>query len=179
MGSAHSTRTQNLSNEPGKDSDVKTISTTVPNIPGWNGIPIAIMPIHVSFEMEMRSRRKLTASMDPLNNAIMAQNTAGEGYILAAVFLPVITHGGRGTGKGEPIEAERTGRRTVTGKCMCIFQKKARNPIASLETLLLQSTMKQKYRPYTGDAHQVEGYEGLYSQLTEAGKSMKSVQNVQ
>ena len=100
MGSAHSTRGQNLSNEPGKDSDVKIISTTVPNIPGWNGIPIAIMPIHVSFEMEMRSRRKLTASMDPLNNAIMAQNTAGEGYSLAAVFLPVITHGGRGTGIG-------------------------------------------------------------------------------
>ena len=179
MGSAHSTRGQNLSNEHGKDSDVKIISTTVPNIPGWNGIPIAIMPIHVSFEMEMRSRRKLTASMDPLNNAIMAQNTAGEGYSLAAVFLPVITHGGRGTGKGEPIEAERTGRRTVTAKCMCIFQKNTHNPIAPLETLLLQSTMKQKYRPYTGDAHQVEGYEGLYSQLTEAGKSMKSVQNVQ
>ena len=105
MGSSHSTSGQNLSNEPGKDGDVKTISTTVPNIPGWNGIPIAIMPVHVSFEMKM-SLRKLTASMDPLNNAIMAQNTAGEGYSIAAVFLPVVNQGEQ---KGEPVEAERTG----------------------------------------------------------------------
>ena len=175
MGSAHSTRGQNLSNEPGKDGDVKTISTTVPNIPGWNGIPIAIMPVHVSFEMKM-SLRKLTASMDPLNNAIMAQNTAGEGYSIAAVFLPVVTQGEQ---KGEPVEAERTGWRDVTAKCMCIFQKNAHTPIAPLETLLLQSTMTQKYRPYTKNALQVEGYEGLYSQLTEAGKIMKSDQFVQ
>ena len=177
MGSAHSTSGQNLSNEPEKDGDVKIISTTVPNIPGWNGIPVAIMPVHVSIEMKMSMRKlTLTASTDPLFNAIMAQNTAGEGYSLAAVFLPVVTQGKQ---KGEPVEAERTGRSTVTAKCMCIFQKNAHTPIAPLETLLLQSTMKQKYRPYTGDAHQVEGYEGLYSQLTEAGKSMKSVQNVQ
>ena len=177
MGSAHSTSGQNLSNEPEKDGDVKIISTTVPNIPGWNGIPIAIMPVHVSFEMKM-SMRKLTASTDAImaiNNAIMAQNTAGDGYSLAAVFLPVVTQGKQ---RGEPVEAERTGRRTVTVKCMCIFQKNAHTPIAPLETLLLQSTMTQKYRPYTSNALQVEGYEGLYGQLTEAGKSMKSDQNV-
>ena len=176
MGSAQSTNRQNISEEAGKDGAVKTISTTVPNIPGWDGIPIAIMPLHVSIEMKMESRRKLTASMDPLFNEIMAKNTAGEGYSLAAVFLPVMTQGKR---IGEPVEAKRNGRRTATAKCMCIYQKNAHAPVAPLETLLLQSTMTQKYRPYTKNALQVEGYEELYSQLTEAGKSMKSDQNVQ
>ena len=169
MGCAQSTEGQVLSNEPGQAGAGQTMSMGVPSIPGWNGTPNAIMPIRVSFEMK-GGWGELSASMDPLLNAIMAQNTAGEGFSLAAVFLPVVTQGKQ---RGQPMEMEPKGWRTITAFCMCIFQKNANAPMAPLETLLLKSTMKQKYRHFSMDAIQIEGYEGLYGQLGQAGKQKK------
>jgi len=161
MGCAQSTDGQVLSNEMGQAGAGQTMSMGVPSVPGWNGIPNAIMHIRVSFEIK-GGWSELSASMDPLLNAIMAQNTAGQGYSLAAVFLPVVT-------QGQPMEMERKGWRTITAYCMCIFQKNANAPMAPLETLLLKSTMKQKTRQFSIDAIQIEGYEGLYGQLGQAG----------
>ena len=170
MGCVQSTEGQVLSNEPGQPGTAPTMSTAIPQIPGWNGVGMSVMPVLVAFEMK-GGWGELTASMEPFLNAIMAQNTAGQGYSLAAVFLPVITQGKQ---KGQPMEMEPSGWRTVTAKAMCIFQKNSQAPMAPLETLLLQSTMKQKYKHFSFDAIQIEGYEGLYSQLTQAGKMNKS-----
>ena len=170
MGCVQSTEGQVLSNEPGQPGAVPTMSTAIPQIPGWNGVGMSVMPVLVAFEMK-GGWGELTASMEPFLNAIMAQNTAGQGYSLAAVFLPVITQGKQ---KGQPMEMEPSGWRTVTAKAMCIFQKNSHAPMAPLETLLLQSTMKQKYKHFSFDAIQIEGYEGLYSQLSQAGKMNKS-----
>ena len=167
MGCVQSTEGQVLSNQPGQPGAGRT--NTVPNIPGWNGIPISGRMVLVPFEMK-GGWGELSASMDPLFNAIMAQNTAGEGYSLAAVFLPVITQGKQ---KGQPMEMEPSGWRSITARCMCIFQKSAEAPTAPLETLFLQSTMRQKYKPFSMDGVQIEGYEGLYGQLGQAGKTKK------
>ena len=173
MGCVQSTEGQVLSTEPGQAGAIQTVSNAVPSIPGWNGVPTSVMPVHVAFEMK-GGWGELTASMDPLTNAIMAQNTAGQGYSLAAVFLPVITQGKQ---KGQPVEMEPLGWRSINAKCMCIFQKNAHAPMVPLETLLLQSTMKQKYKPFSGNAVEIEGYEELYAQLGQAGRNKKTREN--
>merc|ERR1712179_411553 len=108
----------------------------------------------------------VTASMEPHFNTIMAQNTAGDGYTLAAVFLPVITQGKQ---KGQPMELEPSGWRTVTAKAMCIFKKDLHTPTVPQETLLLNAPMNIRTKPFSMDGIQVEGYEGLYGQLVQAG----------
>ena len=127
---------------------------------------MAAMPVQVSFEMK-GGWGSITASMEPLLNAIMAQNTAGDGYNLAAVFLPVVTQGKQ---RGQPMECEPSGWRSVTAKAMCIFQKDLHTPTVPQETLLLNTAMKIRTKHFSMDAIQIEGYEGLYGQLVQAGE---------
>merc|ERR1712226_364379 len=126
---------------------------------------MAAMPVQVSFEVK-GGWGSITASMEPLLNAIMAQNTAGDGYNLAAVFLPVVTQGKQ---RGQPMECEPSGWRSVTAKAMCIFQKDLHTPTVPQETLLLNAAMKMRTKHFSMDAIQIEGYEGLYGQLVQAG----------
>ena len=174
MGCVQSTEGQVLSKEPGQaesgpSGGVQLMSTDdIPQIPGWDGVAMATMPVKVSFEMK-GGWGSVTASMEPLFNAIMAQNTAGDGYTLTAVFLPVTTQGKQ---RGQPMEQEPTGLTTVTARAMCIFQKDLHIPTAPQETLLLNAPMKIKTKPFSMDPTylQVEGYEGLYGQLVQAGE---------
>ena len=129
------------------------------------------MPVQVTFEMK-RTWRDEPISMDPLLNAIMAQNTAGLGFSLAAVFMPTLTEGPEPGDRGKVMEAEWKGCccGTIEAKAMCIFKKKSEAQMTPVETLMLTSTMGQKYKASSINIIPVEGYEELYSLLSEAGK---------
>ena len=140
-------------------------STGVPAIPGWDGVAISTMPVQIEFEMK-GNWGGISASMEPLLNTIMAQNIAGAGHKLAAVFLPVVSQGKQ---KGQPMDMKPAGWRTVVAKAMCIFQKDLHGPDLSQETLFLQATMAIKINMWSSSAIEVEGYQGLYGQLGQAG----------
>ena len=184
MGCLLSTENQDVSNGPeqGKDKHstigdsgaVETISSSIPSIPGWNGIPTVVVPVQVTFEMK-RTWKDEPISMDPLLNAIKAQNTAGLGFSLAAVFMPALTEGHEPGDRGKVMEVEwGSGERccsgTIEAKAMCIFQKPCEAQMAPVETLMFTSTMRQKYKPSSINIIPIEGYEELYSQLSEAGE---------
>ena len=185
MGCLLSTESQNLSNGPEEGKDVQStigdsgaveiISSSIPSIPGWNGIPTIVMPVQVTFETK-RTWRDEPISMDPLLNAIKAQNTAGQGFSLAAVFMPALTEGREPGDRGKVMEAEWKGCccGTIESKAMCIFQKQSKVQMAHLDTLMLSSTMREKYKPSSINNIPVEGYEELYSQLAEAGEKIRN-----
>ena len=137
----------------------------VPAIPGWDGFAIATLPMTVEFEMK-GTWGGIKTSMEPLLNTIMAQNIAGTGHKLAAVFLPVLTQGKH---KGQPMDLEHAGWNGYKAKAMCIFQKDLHGPGLSQETLFLQAPMEVKVKMWSSSAIEVEGYEGLYGQLAQAG----------
>ena len=141
-------------------------STGIPTIPGWDGVGVATVPVAVQFEMK-GGWGSITTSIEPLLNTIMAQNIAGAGYNLAAVFLPVISQGKQ---KGQPMDMEAAGWRTVLAKAMCIFQMDLHYSPMPQETLFLKAAMNIKVKHFSFDAISVEGYEGLYNQLGQAGK---------
>merc|ERR1719450_1991983 len=64
---------------------------------------------------------------------------------------------------------EVAGWRTVLAKAMCIFQKDLHTPPIPQETLFLKAAMNIKVNHWSFDAIRVEGYEGLYDQLGQAG----------
>ena len=185
MGCILSTETQDRSNEPEQGKDVQSmpghngitqiISSSIPSIPGWDRIPTDVISVQVTFEMK-RTWRDEPVSMEPLVNAIKAQNTAGLGYSLAAIFLPVIAQG-RSVERGKAMELEWKGccGGTIEAKAMCIFQKKSDAKMVPVETVILRSTMRQKYKPFSMDTNEVEGYEKIYSQLSQAGKKQKEI----
>merc|ERR1712038_1340504 len=104
--------------------------------------------------------------MEPLLNTIIAQNIAGAGYNLAAVFLPVVSQGKQ---RGQPMDMQRSGFMTVIAKAMCIFQMDLHSNPLPQETIFLKAAMNIKTVPFSFDAIRVEGYEGLYDQLGQAG----------
>ena len=140
-------------------------STGIPTIPGWDGVGVATMPVAVEFEMK-GGWGSINCSMEPLLNTIMAQNVAGAGYNLAAVFLPVVSQGKQ---KGQPMDMQAKGWRTVLAKAMCIFQMDLHYSAIPQETLFLKAQMTIKVKNFSFDAIRVEGYEGLYDQLGQAG----------
>ena len=182
MGCLLSKESQDVSNGPDQGKDKlstigdsgaeETFSSSIPSIPGWNEIPTVVMPVQVTFEMK-RTWRDEPISMDPLLNAIKAQNTSGQGFSLAAVFMPALTQGPEPGDQGKVMEVEWKGccSGTIEAKAMCIFQKRSEAQMVPVETLVLASTMSQKYKPSSINIIPVEGYEGLYSQLSEAGKN--------
>lgn len=188
MGCLLSTESQDRSNGPeqgkvvnsttGDTAAVETISTSIPSIPGWNGIPTIVMPVQVTFEMK-RTWRDEPISMDPLLNAINAQNTAGQGFSLAAVFMPALTEGPEPGDRGKAMEVEWKGCccGSIESKAMCIFQKISEAQMAPIETLMLSSSMREKYKPSSINIVPVEGYEQLYSQLSEAGEKLEIIIN--
>ena len=143
----------------------------VPPIPGWDGVAVATMPIAVEFEMK-GGWGSVSASMEPLLNTIIAQNVAGAGYKLTAVFLPVVSQGKQ---KGEPMDMQRAGFRTIIAKAMCIFQMDLHSNPLPQETIFLKAAMNIKTVPFSFDAIRVEGYEGLYDQLGQAGLYINKV----
>ena len=140
-------------------------STGIPQIPGWDGVGVATLPVGVQFEMK-GGWGSVTTSIEPLFNTILAQNIAGAGYNLAAVFLPVISQGKQ---RGQPMDMQVAGWRTCLAKAMCIFQKDLHGPGLAQETLFLQAPMAIKVNMWSSSAIEVEGYQGLYGQLAQAG----------
>ena len=152
------------SSQPAGQQNVQ--SRVIPTIPGWDGVAVATMPVAVQFEMK-GGWGSITTSIEPLLNTIMAQNIAGAGYNLAAVFLPVISQGKQ---RGQPMDMERAGFMTVLAKAMCIFQMDLHYSPIPQETLFLKAAMNIKVKHFSFNAISVEGYEGLYDQLGQAGK---------
>ena len=138
---------------------------SIPPIPCWDGVAISTMPVQVKFEMK-GGWGSISTSIEPLLNTIMAENVAGAGYNLAAVFLPIISQGKQ---KGQPMEIEPVGWRTVKASSMCIFQKDNHGPPPPQQTLFLKAPMTIKVNHWSSSAIEVKGYEGLYSQLAQAG----------
>jgi len=67
---------------------------------------------------------------------------------------------------------------SIEAKAMCIFQKKSEAQMAPIETSMLSSSMREKYKPSSINIVPVEGYEQLYSQLSEAGNRAFSLSAV-
>lgn len=171
MGCINSTTTEGAVISEGAGGSSQPVSqqnpqsTVIPTIPGWDGVAIATMPVQIEFEMKGRWGG-ISTTMEPLLNTIMAQNIAGAGYKLAAVFLPVVSQGEH---KGQPMDMKPAGWGTVLAKAMCIFQKDLHGPDLPQETLFLKAAMSINIRRWTSSAIEVEGYQGLYSQLGQAG----------
>ena len=143
----------------------------IPQIPGWDGVGVATLPVSVQFEMK-GGWGSIKTSIEPLFNTILAQNIAGAGYSLAGVFLPVITQGKE---RGQPMDMQAAGWRTCLAKAMCIFQMDLHYGPIPQETLFLKAEMKIKVKNFSFDAIRVEGYEGLYDQLSQAGTYITQV----
>ena len=152
--------------QPSPNNQMSIIS--VPVIPGWDGVAISTIPTHVEFTIQT-NWNGTESSMQTLNNTIMAQNTAGAGYKLAAVFLPINTHDQKK--KGQPLDGKPIGFRTILGRAMCIFQKDLHDPKVPLETLFLQAPLTvSQSATWSSEQVQVSGYQGLYGQLGQAGQ---------
>lgn len=143
------------------------MAISIPTIPGWDGVPMSTMPIQVEFLMK-GSWGSIKTSMDPLTNTIIAPNTAGAGYKFAAVFLPV--NHVEGKKKGQPLDGAPSGFMSFKGRAMCIFQKDHHNPDGPLETLFLKAPMTVTAVMSFTSPTEVSGYQGLYSQLGQAGQ---------
>ena len=170
MGCAQSTEGVVISKGDGNPQPVieqVLESAGVPAIPGWDGVAIATLPMTIEFEMKSTwGSSMVKASMEPLLNTIMAQNIAGTGHKLAAVFLPVVSQGKQ---KGEPMDFKQAGWGKREAKAMCIFQKDLHGPGLAQETLFLQAPMAVKVNMWSSSTIEVEGYQGLYGQLAQAG----------
>ena len=139
---------------------------SIPPIPDWDSVAVSTMPVQVKFKMKTGWPTR-SASIEPLLNTIMAQNVAGAGYNLAAVFLPILSQGDQ---SGQPLEIEEPKwGRTVNAGSMCIFQKDNHGPPQPQQTLFLKAPMTIKLNHWNSSAIEVKGYEGLYSQLAQAG----------
>ena len=115
----------------------------------------------VAFEIKV-GWGSIDSNIEPLNNAIVAQNVAGDGYRLVAVFLPVFIEGKH---KGKPVDMKRY----EYFRAMCIFQKGSSMPPTLQETLFVQAPMKIKVNNWSLNAVEVKGYEELYAQLGNIG----------
>ena len=162
MGCASSTEGRVLS----EGEHVQNVSSTgIPPVPGWSGANISTLPMQVRFEMK-GGWGSISSNIEPLLNAIVAQNVAGEGYRLVAVFLPVISQGKE---RGQPMDMKPAGFRTVLAGAMCIFQKDLSLPPTPQETLFVRAPMKIKVNNWSFNAIEVKGYEDLYAQLGNIG----------
>merc|ERR1712096_584850 len=142
-------------------------SVGVPVIPGWDGVAVSTLPVQVEFEMRGHwTLGGLSTSVELLLNSIIAQNIAGAGYTLAAVFLPVMSQGKQ---KGQPLDMKPVGLRTLLARAMCIFQKDQHVENLQVETLFLRANMEVKVNMWSSSAVEVEGYQGLYTALGQAG----------
>ena len=121
-------------------------STGIPQIPGWDGVGVATLPVGVQFEMK-GGWGSVTTSIEPLFNTILAQNIAGAGYNLAAVFLPVISQGKQ---RGQPMDMQVAGWRTCLAKAMCIFQMDLHYAQTPQETLFLKILRYQRFQKIGG-----------------------------
>jgi len=99
--------------------------------------------------------------MQPVATAITAENIAGAGYKLAAVFFPIIQ---AGKDRGDPVEFRLEGLTTRIAKAMCLFQ--ADPPEAPIETLFDQAqvSMTTLLGAVGG------GHEGLFDKLRSAAE---------
>ena len=145
-------------------------STDIPSVPGWSGDNITTLPMHIRLEMN-EGWKSTKSNIEPLINATVAQNVAGEGYRLVAVFLPVIQ---QWKARGRPMDMDRAGLRTMLAGAMCIFQKDLSMPPTPQETLFEQASMQIKVDNLSNtvvrtDAIEVEGYEDLHAQLGNIG----------
>ena len=139
----------------------------VPVIPGWDGVPMATMSVQAEIELK-GTWGGINASMDPLMNSIVAANTAGAGFKLAAAFLPV--HG-QGKQKGMPLDGFQSGWNSFTGRVMCIYQRDLRDPVVPLETMFLQAPITIHANLFNfSNPLEVTGYQGMYGQLGQAGE---------
>ena len=141
----------------------------VPVIPGWDGVPMATMSVQAEIKLK-GTWGGYKASTDPLMNGIVADNTAGAGFKLAAVFLPVHQEGKE---KGKPLELDGRGAgwNSYTVRVMCIYQRDLRDPVVPLETMFLQApiTIQANLFNYSNPL-EVTGYQGMYGQLGQAGE---------
>ena len=158
MGCASSTEGRVLS----EGEHVQNGSTTaIPPVPGWNGAKISTLPMQVQFEIKV-GWGSIDSNIEPLSKAIVAQNVAGDGYRLVAVFLPVFIEGKH---KGKPVDMKRY----EYFRAMCIFQKDLSMPPTPQETLFVQAPMKIKVNNWSLNAVEVKGYEELYAKLGNIG----------
>ena len=166
MGCTSSTEGRVLS----EGEHVQNGSTTgIPSVPGWSGANISTLPMQVQFEMK-GGWGSIDSNIEPLINAIQAQNVAGDGYRLVAVFLPVFVEGKY---RGKPIDMKASGTnclsRCILAGAMCIFQKDLSIPPTPQETLFIEAPMKIKVNNWSSNAIEVKGYEELYAQLGNIG----------
>jgi hypothetical protein len=106
----------------------------------------------------------VSASMQPVNNLITAAETAGKGYKLTAIFLPVNM---TGKNKGHPLDGYMTGLTSSVARAMCIFQASPNEPDLPVETMFLQAPIVLTTRI---GGQTASGYEGLYGQLQQAAQ---------
>eukprot|EP00928_Gymnodinium_smaydae_P065232 TRINITY_DN48402_c0_g1_i1.p1 TRINITY_DN48402_c0_g1~~TRINITY_DN48402_c0_g1_i1.p1 ORF type:complete len:380 (-),score=22.43 TRINITY_DN48402_c0_g1_i1:219-1301(-) len=144
-------------------SDAVTIK--VPQIPNWDGQvqPLMFLPVEIKMvKTSILWNGDMSVNMQPVTNAIIAGKTAGAGFRLKAVFLPVQQ---LGQGRGTPLDGYSTGLDSWMARAMCIFQKEAAVPI---ETKFYHAPVTFK-EEWLGEVS-ARGYERLYAQLGQASQ---------
>ena len=136
----------------------------IPTIPCWDRQPVLIMWVPVDIEYDSGCcTRSVTTSINQLLDAIVAENTAGNGFKLATVFFP-FWH------EQEPIELAHSGKwcsMLYYARTMCIFQK---DPSYSTEKLIsMTSTVQTKFIYSSTTQFKSEGHEEINEKLVEAG----------
>eukprot|EP00092_Neocalanus_flemingeri_P024825 GFUD01026920.1.p1 GENE.GFUD01026920.1~~GFUD01026920.1.p1 ORF type:complete len:384 (+),score=99.22 GFUD01026920.1:49-1152(+) len=145
------------------------VGISVPAVPGWDGRTISTLPMSVEIIIKI-GWNGVDSSMDLVNSTIHAQNTAGAGYRLAAVFLPLDNHNKKRRGK--PVDYKAVGFGTISTRVMCIFQADRQGAGQTLETMFLQAPMTvRQSATWSLEDMKVEGCEQLYGQLGQAGNT--------
>ena len=140
----------------------------IPTIPSWDGQPVLIMWVPVDIEYKPGCcTRSITASINQLLDAIVAENTAANGFRLASVFFPFWHK----PYKQEPIKLRHSGNVCFNSmlsyaRAMCIFQK---DPSSTEKLTSMTSTVETKLIYSSAYQFKSEGHEEINEKLVEAG----------
>ena len=139
----------------------------IPTIPFWDGQPVLIMWVPVDIEYKPGCcTRSITTSINQLLDAIVAENTAGNGFKLASVFFP-LWHEPYGP---EPIKlaySDKWCSMLSYARAMCIFQKDSSS--STEKFISMTSTVESKLLYSSAYQFKSEGHEEINEKLVEAG----------
>lgn len=133
-----------------------------PEIPGWDGVSFSTMMQQAELQLQ-GGFLQMSVSPQPLVDLIGAAHTAGKGFKLTAVVLPVEQSGKH---KGRPIDGYLNGLTSQIARATCYFTRDGHDAEMPLETKIFSAPITTSG---VFGAH-ASGYEGLYAQLRQAGQ---------